>query len=100
MLSIQGRISRAGVMAETTIPHFHNNPGVPEIYVGSKEFMCIGARPPFDHPHIFLDMGYDNEILCSYCSTHFKYDPSLKPGEARPIECLWDDRTTEAPTGA
>ncbi len=78
------------------VPHFHNDPGVEAIHVGSKEFMCIGARPPFDHPHSFLDMGYDNEVLCSYCSTWFKYDPALKPGGARPAECLWDDRSSAA----
>lgn len=82
-------------MAETT-PHFHNEPGVGVIEVGAKEFMCIGARPPFDHPHIFLDMGSDDEIICSYCSTHFKYNPSLGSREARPAECLWDDRSAAA----
>jgi hypothetical protein len=41
-------------------------------------------------------MGYDNEVLCSYCSTWFKYDPALKPGGARPAECLWDDRSSAA----
>ena len=49
-------------MADKGTPHFHNDPGVPVIHVGSKEFMCIGATPPFDHPHIFIDMGYDTEI--------------------------------------
>jgi len=52
--------------------------------VGSKEFMCIGATPPFDHPHVFIDMGYDTETICSYCSTLFKYDASLKADAARP----------------
>ena len=33
--------------------------------------MCVGARPPFDHPHVFLDMGDDHEIICPYCSTLF-----------------------------
>ena len=44
-------------MAERVVPHFHNEPGVPVIEIGAKEFMCVGATPPFDHPHIFLDMG-------------------------------------------
>ena len=39
-----------------------------------RELMCIGAKPPFDHPHIFIDMGGDNEAICSYCSTRFVYD--------------------------
>ena len=52
-------------MAEHVVPHFHNEPGVPVIEIGAKEFMCVGATPPFDHPHVFLDMGDDNEIICS-----------------------------------
>ena len=31
--------------------------GMPAIDIGVKEFMCVGANPPFDHPHVFLDMG-------------------------------------------
>ena len=49
-------------MAEHVVPHFHNDPGVPVIEIGAKEFMCFGAPPPFDHPHVVLDMGADNEI--------------------------------------
>ena len=43
--------------------------------------------PPFDHPHIFLDMGDDNEIICSYCSTLYRHDPALDPHAARPPDC-------------
>ncbi|MBX9911298.1 MAG: zinc-finger domain-containing protein [Beijerinckiaceae bacterium] len=74
-------------MAETGIPHFHNDPGVAVIHVGAREFMCIGAKPPFDHPHVFLDMGGDAEIVCPYCSTLFKYDPTLKSGACTPPDC-------------
>lgn len=74
-------------MAEHGIPHFHNDPGVAVIHVGAREFMCIGAKPPFDHPHVFLDMGSDAEIVCPYCSTLFKYDASLKAGACVPPEC-------------
>ena len=65
-------------MADHVVPHFHNEPGVPVIEIGVKEFMCVGALPPFDHPHIFLDMGDDNEIVCSYCSTLYRHNSSLK----------------------
>src|SRR5215218_10209858 len=82
----QGALS----MADKGTPHFHNEPGVRVIYVGSKEFMCIGAKPPLDHPHIFLDMGYDTETICSYCATLFRYDPALKADDARPRECVWE----------
>jgi uncharacterized Zn-finger protein len=75
-------------MAEKGIPHFHNEPGVPVVRIGAKEFMCIGARPPLDHPHVFLDMGDDGEIVCPYCSTLYRYDPALK-GACEPAECAW-----------
>ncbi|MBO0741458.1 MAG: zinc-finger domain-containing protein, partial [Hyphomicrobiaceae bacterium] len=56
-------------MAGSLIPHFANDPGVEKIAIGVKEFQCMGARPPFDHPHVYLDMGADQQILCPYCST-------------------------------
>jgi len=83
-------------MAETGIPHFHNDPGVAVIHVGAHEFMCIGAKPPFDHPHVFLDMGGDAEIVCPYCSTLFKYDPALKGGACEPAECAHRDAAKAA----
>ena len=79
------------IMADHIIPHFHNDTGVGVIEVGAREFMCIGALPPFDHPHIFLDMGGDNEIICSYCSTLYRFDPALAPHAARPPECALPD---------
>jgi uncharacterized Zn-finger protein len=78
-------------MAERVVPHFHNEPGAPVIEIGAHEFMCIGALPPFDHPHIFLDMGDDTEIICSYCSTLYRQEPSLGPHAARPAECAWTE---------
>ena len=65
-------------MADHAVPHFHNDPGVSTIKVGVKEFMCTGATPPFDHPHIFIDMGDDGEAICGYCSTRFVYEPSAR----------------------
>jgi uncharacterized Zn-finger protein len=76
-------------MADTSIPHFHNDPGVSTIHLGSREFMCIGAKPPFDHPHVFLAMGSDDEIVCPYCSTLYKFRAALGPGQAEPAECLY-----------
>ena len=75
-------------MADYIVPHFHNDPGVNVIEIGAKEFMCVGASPPFDHPHIFLDMGDDQEIVCSYCSTLYRFNSSLKAHAARPKECV------------
>ena len=87
-------------MADHVVPHFHNDPGVPVIHLGAKEFMCVGARPPFDHPHIFCDMGADVEIICPYCSTLYRYDASLAPGAASPAECaLTEPAGVRAPVG-
>jgi uncharacterized Zn-finger protein len=74
-------------MADHVVPHFHNDPGVPVIEIGAKEFMCVGATPPFDHPHIFCDMGGETEIICSYCSTLFRFNPRLRAHAAIPPEC-------------
>jgi uncharacterized Zn-finger protein len=74
-------------MTESIVPHFHNTVGVPVIEIGAREFMCVGELSPFDHPHVFLDMGDAAEIICPYCSTLFRYDPSLDARAARPPEC-------------
>ena len=72
------------------IPHFHNDAGVPAIEIAAKEFMCIGAQPPLDHPHVFLDMGADSEIICPYCSTLYRYSKTLHGSESNPPS-LWID---------
>lgn len=77
-------------MADHAIPHFHNDPGAPVIKVGVKEFMCMGASPPMDHPHIFIDMDGEEEAICSYCSTRFVYDGALG-AHAEPAACEWRD---------
>src|SRR5918995_4087130 len=76
-------------MAGGSIPHFQNDAGHAAIDIGVKEFMCVGANAPFDHPHVFLDMGADDEKVCPYCSTLYRYDPSLKANETRPENCLF-----------
>jgi uncharacterized Zn-finger protein len=81
-------------MTDTIVPHFHNTSGVPVIEIGARELMCIGELPPFDHPHVFLDMGDATEIICPYCSTLFRHDPSLGPRAARPPECALADAVT------
>jgi uncharacterized Zn-finger protein len=74
-------------MTDRIVPHFHNDPGLSAIEIGAKEFMCVGATPPFDHPHVFLDIGEDIEIVCPYCSTLYRFDAALGPAAARPPEC-------------
>ncbi|MDE1173521.1 MAG: zinc-finger domain-containing protein [Parvibaculaceae bacterium] len=75
-------------MASVGVPKFHNDEGASMIRIGVKEFECMGARPPHDHPHIYLDMGRENEIICPYCSTHYKYDPLLGAEESLPAGAL------------
>ncbi|MEM8796169.1 MAG: zinc-finger domain-containing protein [Pseudomonadota bacterium] len=71
-------------MAESVVPHFSNDHGVEQIEIGVKEFMCVGAKPPYDHPHVFIDMGADDSKVCPYCSTLYRYNPALGPLETRP----------------
>jgi uncharacterized Zn-finger protein len=78
-------------MADNPVPHFHNTEGTHAITVGVGEFMCIGAMPPFDHPHVFLDMGDEDEIVCPYCSTVYRRDAELAADESRPKGCLYSD---------
>jgi uncharacterized Zn-finger protein len=86
-LAAPARRHRGLAMTEHVVPHFQNDLGEPVIEIGSKEFMCVGATPPYDHPHVFLDMGEDNEIICPYCSTLYRLDPTLDPHAARPPQC-------------
>ena len=69
-------------------PHFHNQPGLPVLKVRVRRFMCIGCLPPLDHPHIFIDMGDETDIVCSYCSTRFVFEPTLHD-LCQPAECLY-----------
>lgn len=71
-------------MAATVVPHFANDDGVEKIFIGVKEFQCMGARPPFDHPHVYLDMGADTQVICPYCSTLYVYDPRIAADESDP----------------
>jgi uncharacterized Zn-finger protein len=79
-------------MAGGSIPHFQNDQGHAAIEIGVKEFMCVGANPPFDHPHVFLDLGADDEKVCPYCSTLYRYNAGLKAGETLPPNCTYVDR--------
>lgn len=74
-------------MASKLTQKFKNDKGVKAITIGVREFECIGASAPYDHPHIFLDMGKDSNIICPYCSTVYNYDPSLKATQTVPEGC-------------
>ena len=77
-------------MAGHAIAHFQNDAGVGSVEIGVSEFMCCGASAPYDHPHVFLDMGDDGEIVCPYCSTLFRLARDLKPDQTRPAGCLYE----------
>jgi uncharacterized Zn-finger protein len=75
-------------MAAAHVPHVANDTGVEKIFVGVKELQCMGARAPFDHPHVFLDMGTDTQVLCPYCSTLYVFDPRLPANETDPKDAI------------
>ena len=75
-------------MGQAVIPRFANDVGVKQIKIGVKEFKCIGAKAPFDHPHVYLDMGQSDEIICPYCSTLYVYDSALGAQMSEPAECI------------
>ena len=79
-------------MASGATPHFQNSMGVASIEIGAREFMCIGALPPFDHPHVFLDMGSASEIICPYCSTLYKHNAKLALDVSLPAEAAWHEK--------
>jgi uncharacterized Zn-finger protein len=37
------------------------------------QFMCMGALPPQDHPHVFCDMDEDIQHVCPYCSMLYRH---------------------------
>ena len=82
---------RLKLLQMQSYPKFYNEIGVPIVRVGCREFECIGAMPPQDHPHIYLNMGDASGIVCPYCSTLFHFDPSLGAHEADPADCAYDD---------
>ncbi len=52
----------------------------------------MGANPPQDHPHVYLDMGADDEKVCPYCSTLYRYSPKLQVMETVPPGCFYVNR--------
>lgn len=76
-------------MADSVIPHFQNDAGVEKIRIGVREFQCMGASPPYDHPHVYLDMGDEDQIICPYCSTVYIHDTALAPEASDPPGCLY-----------
>lgn len=79
-------------MAAAPVPEFKNDDAVPVIEVGVHELRCIGASPPHDHPHVALDMGDEDEIICPYCSTLYRFKAGLAPDQCNPPTALVTER--------
>ena len=76
-----------GPSAPPELPLFFNEPGATNIDIGVTAFECMGALPPHDHPHVYLNMGGDMKTLCPYCSTQYRFDPTLRRNETNPANC-------------
>ena len=81
----------ASPAAKSLFPKFHNEIAAPEVRIGAREFHCIGALPPFDHPHVYLNMGAQADILCPYCATRYRFDPALERTASDPAGCAYAD---------
>jgi len=85
----------SSAMEMDSSPKFHNEVGATIVRIDCREFKCIGAKPPQDHPHVYLNMGNANEIVCPYCATLFRFDPILGAYEAEPAACGYNDANFE-----
>jgi uncharacterized Zn-finger protein len=72
------------------LPSYQNEIGVGEIRIGVVEFHCVGALPPGDHPHIYLNMSGKAAIRCPYCATDYVHDAALRWDKTVPAGCLYD----------
>jgi uncharacterized Zn-finger protein len=66
-----------------------NDRGVAKVRIGTREFECIGQSPPEDHPHVYLEMGQRDDILCPHCGTLFEFDSSLQTFAAVPSDSVF-----------
>jgi len=73
--------------SSSEIPLLFNEIGVSSIEIGVGAFDCMGVLPPHDHPHVYLNMGEQSDILCPYCSTQYRLNPALRWNETVPIDC-------------
>jgi hypothetical protein len=48
-----------------------------------------------DHPHVYLDMGADIQIVCPYCSTLYTYDGNLRYDQSDPPYCLYEGNNAD-----
>jgi uncharacterized Zn-finger protein len=43
------------------------------VYVESKKVNCEGEGELIGHPRVYLDLSKTGDVVCPYCSKHFKY---------------------------
>jgi uncharacterized Zn-finger protein len=84
-------ITMASIDVGQRLSKFRNDRGVPEIRIGVREFKCVGISPPQDHPHVYINMGEADTILCPYCATRFRFDPRLTASDADPPDSFFAD---------
>lgn len=97
--SAQTVVRELGSMADASLtpqetPLFFNELGVKGIDVGVAAFDCMGLMPPHDHPHVYLNMGDQPDILCPYCSTEYRFNAALPANETIPAGC-WAARAQQ-----
>jgi uncharacterized Zn-finger protein len=90
-LSVPPPTTTASIDVRQRLSKFRNDRGVPEIRIGVSEFKCIGISPPQDHPHVYINMGEADTILCPYCATRFRLDPRLTASDADPPDSFFAD---------
>jgi uncharacterized Zn-finger protein len=73
----------------TEYPKFKNDRGLPEVQIGVKEFKCTGVAVPHDHPHIYLNMGGADSIICLNCATRF-HDNADLGSDAIPADSVFE----------
>jgi len=83
-------------METDSYPKFHNEAGAPSWALAGVSSSALATMPPQDHPHVYLNMGNANEIVCPYCASLFRFDPSLGAREAEPVSCGYSDTDFEA----
>ena len=92
-------ITMASIDVGQRLSKFRNDRGVPEIRIGVREFKCVGVSPPQDHPHVYINMGEADTILCPYCATRFRFDPRLTASDADPPDSFYSDHKQPAQRG-
>jgi len=85
--SPQTAIAPAHLEMPPGVPEYLNDLGVEKVSIGALAFHCIGVSPPDDHPHVYLNIGDAQDILCPYCATRFSFHAALRWNETDPPGC-------------